>query len=159
MKKLAFFLAMALAAIGLSSCEGPQGPIGPRGPKGEPGTANMKVYTFRVQHDDWKAMGEAGAELYYYYDILDEDMNVYLNQQGVVMVYRYNSESTQKPLPDETYCKVDDDLWHEQFDFDVYEPDESNNEVGSVRIYWTVDDYLYTSAPDTQVFRVVLMWP
>ena len=161
MKKLFLYLTMALTGLCLASCEGPQGPVGPRGAKGEPGSVNMKTYTYRVNFEDWNEFVPEGADpdavQYYYYDIVDEDMNVYLNQKGVVMVYRYVDNKCQKPLPDEQYCIKNGDIWQEQFDFDVYEPND--NELGSVRIYWTINDYVYEGAPDTQVFRVVLIWP
>ncbi|MBO4370841.1 MAG: collagen-like protein [Paludibacteraceae bacterium] len=164
MKKLFLFLAIALVGLSFESCQGPEGPQGPRGAKGEPGesgSVNMKVYSYRVKHADWRAEASNGEVTWYYYDIEDEDLNVYLNTQGVVMVYHYTEDFVQAPLPEVRYYKNDagTEFWEEEYDFDVYEPDEANNEIGSIRIYLRANDFHFEQSPVDQVFRVVLMWP
>lgn len=170
MNKIQVFVMSLLAAAALSACRGEEGPMGPQGPqgvKGDDGSVNMVSYNYTVIASDWTPSVSEGNSSpdYFYHDITDENLTTNAVENGMVAVYLYTGDYVQKPLPVSEYFEDIDanggkSLYEEMFDFDVYDPDETKGEVGSIRLYFKVDDFALGSAmPNDYTFRVVIMWP
>lgn len=170
MNKILVFVMSLLAAAALSACRGEEGPMGPQGPqgvKGDDGSVNMVSYNYTVKAADWTGYYSEGVSNpdYFYHDITDENLTSNAVENGMVAVYLYTGDYVQKPLPVSDYYEELDEngektLFEEMFDFDVYDPDEAKGEVGSIRLYFKVDDFTLGSVmPSDYTFRVVIMWP
>ncbi len=154
MKKL---LLLLVAACTLTGCY----IEGPAGPPGRDGFVNFKIIDLQINSSEWGYSGEANNN--YFYATFDmPEITPYIYNNGLVQVYReYNTgttNATQILLPQTRHNETQiNDNW-----FFFTETIDYEYSVGSVSIFYTVDDFDYeintSFVPEDMHFRAVIMW-
>lgn len=159
MKKILYFLSIAVMAVSFASCRGPQGP---QGEPGRDGQANKSIIDIQVNQNEWQYSNQANNN-YFYAVINMPELNSTVYNDGMVKVYReYNtgaSNASQIELPYVALneFQAQDGTWGfftEKVDY------EFTN--GSLTIFYTASDFDYELnqdfVPEAMHFRFVAIW-
>ena len=151
------FIGLLLLLVTFASCEGtmgPEGPMGPQGPAGEDGTGGVVegwlYHEFEITSEEWQLSADG---TYFWCEKPWDDITDYVFQEGMVignMYTKVGTEWTLTPLPYVLDCKDGDYTWQETYTLD-YSP-------GWVAFYISYDDFQMDMRPNTQQFRVTILW-
>lgn len=168
MKRLFYFVCVALAAITMTSCQGPQGP---RGYDGRDGLVNFKIIDLDIAQKEWGYTNPTDDPRYqynnnYYYadfDIPELTSNIYDN--GVVKVYREFDSDTKYAMQQELpYVRSVEEYNETTQGYDIFYTETVDYIFGpgKITIMYRASDFLYEDNPGIvpvgMHFRVVLMW-
>lgn len=176
MKKIVFFLMLAVA---LASCKGDEGPMGPSGNNGQNGKdgqngqngqdgkdgengkdgiggTNWYAQTFTIKSSDWVLEGgKNDPDSRYVAKKSIKELTQWVYDEGAVVSYiAFDKKRFGLPFVELRAVATDDGGLYEWT-----ETTDAQIEVGAITFFVTYSDFLTeVSHPGDRTFHVVLMW-
>lgn len=159
MKKIVFFLMLAVA---LASCKGDDGIDGRDGRDGVDGKngegTNWHTTAVTVKEADWILEGgkpnETGTNYYAKVDV--KELTQWVYDEGTVLAYYSPDKGVKVGLPYIRLQGFDEEetgnqyTWTETIDFEF--------KTGEIYLYVNSSDFITENPPQTMTFHIVLMW-